>query len=144
MQTSASSYRRPVAPGFNVAPITTAHNRNHRTSCSYSKAPCTRFSTSAVSVRTPQGKEVTTPLVALSPAMSIVILGFCTHIRQTLLGPRAHNASQRSLTSWHHRAPNNILPYPTLQLRHPKGYLAVDLPIPELRFRPRTSHTPTF
>ena len=90
--------------GSYIAPIITTH-RNHRTNVATLKH-LARDSLPAQSCSNAPQQRSYHPLMALSSAIGIVILGICTHIRQTLLGLSTieriykRSASPRG-TSWH-------------------------------------------
>ena len=81
---------------------------------------CMRFSSSTSPFLMPHSAEVTAH-AALFPTLRNIILGLCTHIRRTLLATSlasqlTHHPGTTQKT-WHQAI--NILPYPTLQSRHP-------------------------
>ena len=80
---------------------------------------CMRFSSSTSPFLMPHCAEVTAH-AALFHTLNNIILGFCTHIRRTLLVISLLHSSPITLapTTKQHQA-INILPYPTLQSRHP-------------------------
>ena len=91
---------------------------------------CMRFSSSTSPFLMPHCAEVTAH-AALFHTLSNIILGFCTHIRRTLLVISLLHSSPITLapTTKQHQAIKFCLNRP--YNRGTRGYLAWDLPIPD-------------
>lgn len=110
-----------------------------------SLAPCVRFSLSIALFLALLNREVIALGTTLSSVAESALLAHSAHIRLRLLRwarhPSVGTLGREILAMWHQAIFYLIRPYnrgtPIW------GHLAWDLPIPELRFRLSTSHTPT-
>ena len=97
--------------------------------------PCMRFPTAHNPLHKPHNKEVTTH-GSTFPAVRSIILGLCTHIRQTLLGRSyLRRMAHKHLTTFY-------LIRPLSRGTPIWGHLAWDL-LYRMRFRNNASYNPT-